>query len=141
MTHMDNYVITENGELYHYGVPGMRWGVRRSRMSKGIVAAKPKGDRGNWGRDPMTKRKQKWLDDNGFNPNRPYGTKPGIYNIDAKALQEEMTTPGQRVARGVKRVAIASGLTVGALAVAHNVAIIRGAREAMADIKRMMDSN
>ena len=24
-----NYIITENGELMHYGVKGMRWGVRR----------------------------------------------------------------------------------------------------------------
>ena len=30
---MDNYVIT-NGELYHHGVKGMKWGVRKTRVSK-----------------------------------------------------------------------------------------------------------
>lgn len=29
---MENkYFITTDGELYHHGVPGMRWGVRRNR--------------------------------------------------------------------------------------------------------------
>lgn len=27
---MSNYVITDDGELYHYGVKGMKWGVRRA---------------------------------------------------------------------------------------------------------------
>ena len=34
---MSEYVLTSNGELYHYGVKGMKWGVRKSEykaMSK-----------------------------------------------------------------------------------------------------------
>ena len=31
----NNYVITPSGELYHYGVKGMRWGVRRSQKQLG----------------------------------------------------------------------------------------------------------
>lgn len=28
---MSDYIYTSDGELYHYGVPGMRWGVRRAK--------------------------------------------------------------------------------------------------------------
>jgi hypothetical protein len=29
----NNYVISSEGELYHYGVPGMKWGRRKSQPS------------------------------------------------------------------------------------------------------------
>lgn len=29
---MFNYILTSSGELYHYGVKGMRWGVRKTRL-------------------------------------------------------------------------------------------------------------
>lgn len=32
---MNNYII-HNGELYHYGVKGMKWGVRRSAEVQGV---------------------------------------------------------------------------------------------------------
>lgn len=44
---MSDYVVTKDGELYHYGVKGMKWGVRRDarvlanhRRNEGIREAK-----------------------------------------------------------------------------------------------------
>lgn len=32
-----NYILTENGELYHWGVKGMKWGVRRYQNKDGSL--------------------------------------------------------------------------------------------------------
>lgn len=44
---MDNstYIITKDGELYHYGVLGMKWGIRKARKQGSTYTYKSHGQR------------------------------------------------------------------------------------------------
>lgn len=48
---MANDYVIHNGELYHYGVPGMRWGVRRAQ--KRAARVRRKGARKGWSDDAV----------------------------------------------------------------------------------------
>lgn len=38
----NNYILTSDGELYHWGVKGMKWGVRRYQNADGSLTEKGK---------------------------------------------------------------------------------------------------
>lgn len=48
---MENNYVLCNGELYHYGVPGMRWGVRRAQRRANRIERK--GARKGWSSDAI----------------------------------------------------------------------------------------
>jgi hypothetical protein len=70
---MSEFII-HNGELYHHGVKGMKWGVRKARKGVvGFVPDKPKGEQPSW-QYPKSERQKRYEDDRGINPHRPNGT-------------------------------------------------------------------
>ena len=73
---MQNY--DKNNELYHYGVKGQKWGVRRSKL--GITGSQPKArvfGRVIDERQKKSERQKRYEDDHGINPHRPNGTRNG----------------------------------------------------------------
>lgn len=51
---MSNYILTADGELYHYGVKGQKWGVRRFQKKDGSLTSagkKRRKDTSNWSED------------------------------------------------------------------------------------------
>lgn len=82
---MSNYILTSEGELYHWGVKGMKWGVRRSqnKEQKRLAKAQKKEQKRlakaqkKWDRDVS----ENW--DDAYN-NAIYKHNPTIESFNAK---------------------------------------------------------
>lgn len=59
---MSDYILTQNGELYHYGIKGMKWGVHKKRKDYQVERAAKK----QFKRDVKDARKGKYKSDISF---------------------------------------------------------------------------
>lgn len=70
---MGKYVLTKEGELYHFGIKGMKWGVRRNRNISGRI----KGIREK-GRDMVKKGRNKIENYKNANTTKKYATRTAV---------------------------------------------------------------
>ena len=78
---MSNYILTSDGELYHYGVKGQKWGVRRYQNVDGTL--KPAGKkryRGDKDAEKLAKTFADHLDDY----NDAVRSRTRVYTVDKK---------------------------------------------------------
>ena len=111
------YIYNPNsGELYHYGVKGMKWGVRRYQDKSGrLTPAGKKRRRDDWSDDARTAkelRKKK--------PSQMTNAELRKLNERTRLEQEYSKLHPNAVKKGWKYVAAATGVMGTALAVYNN---------------------
>lgn len=95
-----------DNELYHHGVKGMKWGIRKTN---GFAPEQPKSQP-DW-QHKKSEEQKRWEDDHGINPHRPNGTKPG-------RDKNQSNKKGSKVVAGVLAGALATATVAGAAVLA-----------------------
>lgn len=83
---MSDYIFTENGELYHYGVLGMKWGVHKARKNGTTYEYKSHATKKYTKKAAKAAEKSKTTDDE--TKAQEYKNKAAIYAQRAKRSAE-----------------------------------------------------
>ena len=108
------YIIISNGELYHHGVKGMHWGIRRYQNADGSL--KPAGAK-RYG-------------------NGEVSTKKTTRKAKTEMTDEERAARNAKIKSTAKKVAIGVGVT--ALVAAGTYAAVKYNNKTMAEAKQIM---
>lgn len=104
------WTYNHTNELYHWGIKGMKWGVRRYQNSDGsltpagkkrynsIVESKPKGEQPSGWKYQLPDRLKRQSDRDGINPRGTYGTLPDLdrYTIGVRKYANPTTAAGKK---------------------------------------------
>ena len=125
----NNYVI-KDGELYHHGVKGMRWGVRKAdRYNRISKASRRASDLYKGMTEDAEKDGSKFLTRKYRNTAKLYDRRADKYAKKAENLLNKpasTVSTGEKVRRGATTVAAVSSLAVSVTTAAAFVAVGKG---------------
>ena len=127
----DNYIITPDGELYHHGVKGMKWGVRKAdRYNRISKASKRASDMYKGMADDAKTDGSKYLTRKYSNTAKLYERRADKYAKKAENLMNKPVSTvsrGEKVRRGVTTVAAVGSVAVSVATAAAFVSAGRAA--------------
>ena len=91
---MSDYRIVHSDELYHYGVPGMRWGHRKASVNKDYTSKQRKRDRAFYGNGGEKRINKKLNEGHGLQGARHYEAERKARREKAKKKAKKILSTG-----------------------------------------------